>query len=149
MYEKNPKKTYCTHFSPVHLDSCVECFVNFSPSTCDRYFNFETNAVGAMNVSFRRDHYDFVNFTEEEVVSFNITPCIYEDYWETSYEIPLSLIKKYVPEFELKDGSIIKTNMYKCGDETSAPHYLSLFSIGTPGPDFHRPEFFEEMELYL
>ena len=102
-----------------------------------------------MNVSFRRDHYDFVNFTEEEVVSFNITPCIYEDYWETSYEIPLSLIKKYVPEFELKDGSIIKTNMYKCGDETSAPHYLSLFSIGTPGPDFHRPEFFEEMELYL
>ena len=149
VFESDPKRVHTTHFSPVHTDSCVEWFVNFAPNVCDRYFNFEVNAAGAMNVAFRRDRYDFTPLTAEEVESFNITPVIYENHWEVSYEIPFSFIKKYIPGYEPKSGDIIKTNMYKCGDETAAPHYLALFRVGHSEPDFHRPEYFGEMQIQL
>ncbi|MBR3471266.1 MAG: hypothetical protein IKH22_01600, partial [Prevotella sp.] len=35
--------------------------------------------------------------------------------------------------------------VYKCGDCLSVPHYLSLFPITTERPDFHRPEFFQDI----
>ena len=49
--EADPKRVMTGHFQPVHLDSCVEWFVNFSPETSDCYFNFEVNANGVMNVA--------------------------------------------------------------------------------------------------
>lgn len=39
-------------------------------------------------------------------------------------------------------GLEAKANFYKCGDNTSKPHYLSWNPIGTESPDFHRPDFF-------
>ncbi len=38
-------------------------------------------------------------------------------------------------------------NFYKCGDLTAHPHYVTWSPVGTPGPDFHRPEFFGELLL--
>ncbi len=147
--ECNPKRVNSSNFSPVHLDSCVEWFVNFAPEICNSYFNFEVNACGAMNVSFRRDRYDSTPLTTEDVDLFNITTGIFKDFWEVSYEIPFSFIKKYIPGYEIKNGDVIKTNLYKCGDETVSPHYLSHFRIDCPNPDFHRPEFFGEMMVEL
>ncbi len=147
--ESDPKRVNTEHFSSVHLDSCAEWFVNFSPETCNSYFNFEVNAAGAMNVSFRRDRYDFDDLTADEVNSFNITPAIHENFWEVSYEIPFTFIKKYIPGYEPKNGDVIKTNLYKCGDETAHPHLRAHFNVGCPNPDFHRPEFFGEMMLEL
>lgn len=145
--ESDPKRVNTEHFSFVHLDSCVEWFVNFSPEICNSYFNFEVNAAGAMNVAFRRDRYDFDDLTADDVNSFNITTEIHEDYWEATYEIPFSFISKYIPGYEPKNGDVIKTNLYKCGDETAEPHLLSHFKVGCPNPDFHRPEYFGEMML--
>ena len=147
VFENNPKRVHTSHFSPVHTDSCVEWFVNFAPTLSDKYFNFEVNAAGAMNVAFRLDRYNITNLTEEEVLSFNITPVIHDGYWEVSYEIPFSFIEKYIPGYKPENNTTIKTNMYKCGDETEAVHYLSLFHIGHPQPDFHRPEYFAEMQI--
>ena len=39
----------------------------------------------------------------------------------------------------------LRGNIYKCGDRTAHPHYLSWAPIGTPSPDFHRPEYFGEV----
>ena len=36
---------------------------------------------------------------------------------------------------------------YKCGDKTAHPHFLSWNPVGTPAPDFHRPDFFGELIL--
>lgn len=50
--EQNPRREEHEHLNYVHYDSCVEWFVNFSPKTCDRYFNFEMNANGTLYAAF-------------------------------------------------------------------------------------------------
>ena len=41
----------------------------------------------------------------------------------------------------------LRGNIYKCGDKTAHPHFLSWAPVGTPSPDFHRPEYFGEFSL--
>lgn len=41
----------------------------------------------------------------------------------------------------------MKANFYKCGDGLTVPHYLSWSPIVTEKPDFHRPEFFNQIKL--
>ena len=58
--------------------------------------------------------------------------------WSNGMFIPFSLIGI--------DGSnppeTLRLNIYKCGDKTAHPHFLSWAPIRTEKPDFHRPEFF-------
>lgn len=145
--EKDPKKTKTQHFESVHLDSCVEFFVNFKPSNNERYFNFETNANGVMNVAFRKNRDDFVLLSHEDVNSFNITPVIFSDHWEVSYEISFEFIKKYINDFDITKCHTILGNLYKCGDDTKPKHYISWNNIGCNTPDFHKPEFFAELKI--
>ena len=42
-------------------------------------------------------------------------------------------------------GLQARGNFYKCGDRLPVPHYLSWAPIGTPKPDFHRPEYFDRL----
>ena len=55
--ESNPVCDRKNHFEDVCMDSCVEFFVNFMPEKSNYYINFEVNAAGAMNVSYRLDRY--------------------------------------------------------------------------------------------
>ena len=41
----------------------------------------------------------------------------------------------------------LQGNLYKCGDKTAWPHFLSWAPIGTPAPDFHCPAYFGEFLL--
>jgi tRNA-dihydrouridine synthase A len=50
-------------------------------------------------------------------------------------EIPLALI----------GGLPTCGNLYKCGDKTPQPHYLSAFPIQSEKPDYHRPECFRPL----
>ncbi len=145
--EKNPKRTKTEHFESVHLDSCVEFFANFDPDHDDHYFNFETNANGAMNVAYRASRNDSILLTHEEVESFEITPVIFSDHWEVGYKIGFDFIKKYVKDFDISKCNDIKANFYKCGDETESEHYICYNHVGHPTPDFHRPEYFARIIL--
>ena len=40
------------------------------------------------------------------------------------------------------EGKKATANFYKCGEETSEPHYVTWNPIGSENPDYHRPEFF-------
>ena len=146
--ERNPRREQTEHLSFVHTDSCVEWFVNFMPEKCDRYFNFEVNANGIMNVAFRKDRYEKQLLTLEDIASLGIKPEIFEDHWEITYTVPFALIRKYIPEYQFEEGMIIKSNFYKCGDMTEYSH----FGIWNPSPlekpDFHRPEYFGEVVLH-
>ena len=144
-YESNPKRVITEHFGPVHLDSCLEWFINFDPERTDNYINFEVNANGVINFAWRPDRYSGEAFTTEEAESLNIKTEIFTDKWTVDYTVPFSLIKKYMPEFELKRGAVLPSNVYKCGDETESEHYGCWKMVNMEKPDFHRPEYFGRM----
>ena len=145
--EKNPLREKTNHFESVHEDSCVEFFANFDPKNSNRYINFETNANGVMNVSFRADRFDYVNLKHEEVEGFGIKPDIFDDYWTVSYKISFDFLKKYYPEFDIDKAEYISCNFYKCGEKTEIEHYISHFEVKTEKPDFHRPEYFGKLYI--
>lgn len=145
--EKNPRREEKEHLNPVHLDSCVEFFVNFTPKTSNHYINFETNANGTMNVSYRTDRYNSQNLELFEIESFNITPAIYDEYWTVSYKIGFSFIKKYYKDFQIDNCDYIIGNIYKCGEGTDIQHFLSHFKVNCETPDFHRPEYFGKIKI--
>lgn len=145
--ESNPKRVMTEHFQPVHLDSCVEWFVNFAPEINEYYFNFEVNANGIMNVAFRKDRYEYREMTVEDVELLKIKTKIEPEQWSVDYEVPFALVEKYIPDFKKTEEAVIRTNFYKCGDETKAAHYGVWKEIDVPEPDFHRPEYFGELVL--
>jgi hypothetical protein len=63
--------------------------------------------------------------------------------WTLTVDIPFSLLG--IDAHNLPAS--IKANFYKCGDETSVPHYVSWNPIEVENPDFHRPEFFGELVM--
>ena len=147
VYESNPRATYTENFSPVCCDSCVEWFVNFEPNICDRYFNFEINANGAMDLSFRLSRDEYVDATNEDIKSFNIVTNIKSDYWTVDYIVPFDFIKKYIKDYEFKIGTVMKGNVYKCGDDTEYEHYGCWGMVDRDAPDFHTPQYFKEMKI--
>ena len=65
--------------------------------------------------------------------------------WEIMIRIPLDCFA-----FDnIKSLSELKAtaNFYKCGEETSEPHYVTWNPIGVENPDYHRPEFFGKVEF--
>lgn len=63
--------------------------------------------------------------------------------WSLLVVIPLDLIGLEGCEFPVT----MRGNFYKCADLTTVPHYLSWSPVGTPSPDFHRPEYFGTLVL--
>lgn len=145
VHEKNPKATKTKHFEHVHLDSCAEWFINFDPNHTDRYFNFEVNANGVLNASFRKDRYDSIDLTREDAESLNIKTEILDDFWTVDYTISFDFIKKYIPDYEMKPGLKLPSNVYKCGDETEFPHHGCWCMVDREHPDFHIPSYFGTM----
>lgn len=147
VFEKDPLREHTNHFSKVHMDSCVEFFVNFTPQYADRYINFEANANGAMNASFRKNRYEKKDLRIDEIESLNISPKIYSDYWTLEYKIGFDLIKKYYPQFDISKKEAIKCNIYKCCENSTPQHFLMYFNIPIPEADFHLPEYFGSLEI--
>lgn len=142
VWEQNPKRTEKEHQAAVHKDSCVEWFVNFAPEICDRYFNFEVNANGAMRVAFRKNRYDLTLLSVDEISMLGIHTMIHDETWDVVYHVPFELIRKYIPGYQYKKSKAILTNFYKCGDKTEFPHYGIWHEYSLDKPDFHRPELF-------
>lgn len=145
--EANPLARRTKHFELVNNDSCVEWFVNFAPEICNRYFNFEVNSLGVMNVAFRTNRYDPVKLTEEDVKALNITARVLENYWSVDFTVPFELIKKYIDGYEFKTDTYILANAFKCGDETELPHYGCWNMTDPQQLDFHKPEYFARMNI--
>lgn len=126
-------------------DSCVEAFVLAADGSGD-YFNFECNSRGFLLAALGKDRNDRKAFSKEEYAEIERKVCplqlcgdILE--WGVTLRIPAKLLGR--------SGNLEKAglcgNLYKCADKAKAPHYLSAFPIDTPRPDFHRPEFFQNL----
>ena len=143
--EDNVKAVTTEPNGPVWEDSCCEFFVKTPGS--DFYYNFETNCIGTGLAARRRSRSEFEHFGPEKmarIVRRSSLPCIPTDSkerssWSLELEIPFDMIGcEGCPERLL-------ANIYKCGDKTARPHFLSWNRVSTESPDFHRPEFFGEL----
>jgi hypothetical protein len=130
---------------PVWQDSCVEFFVKQGGN----YRNFEFNCLGICLSAIGPDRHVRESLDVESLIQILRFPSLDIDTlqdkgipfdWSLTIAIPLHLI-------DLRGGDEFYANFYKCGDETSIPHYISWSAIGTPSPDFHCPDFFAPAEL--
>lgn len=135
---------------PVHKDSCVELFLNLFPNTSNKYFNFETNAIGAIHVGFgavgNRTSLSIEDIEMIELKSKLTKPIqgtYGDDSWEVFYKIPFTLFEKhYNSKFNFGESI---GNFYKCGDETKFEHYGVWNHIESTIPNFHLPYYFGDL----
>ncbi|AQT70321.1 hypothetical protein STSP2_03527 [Anaerohalosphaera lusitana] len=144
------------YHGPVWEDSCVEFFFTPGEDVSEGYFNVETNCGGTMlfnrqkergveNVAVGEADCDKVEIYHS--LDKIIEPEIKEEVvWSLQYRLPFEVVRKYAPSFdEPGEGVKWRANFYKCGDETSRPHFMTWNPIVVEEPDFHRPEFFGEL----
>jgi hypothetical protein len=136
-------------------DSCCEFFVQVPGAP--GYFNFESNPAGRLTAAFGPDRNERKALSVEDlgkivrITSVEGLPAVTEplDYagglwnWRVMLVIPFEVIGVDPDSLPEK----LLGNFYKCGDLTAHPHYVTWSPVGTPGPDFHRPEFFGELLL--
>ena len=131
-----------------HRDSCVEFFID--PDQSGGYYNFEFNCIGTTHLAYGPDRYErtFINpqkiknslFIESTLGNQPFEEKSGHFKWEMVVAIPSSI---FVQHPNLTFNTLhSKANFFKCGDDTTKPHYLSWSPIDTPNPDFHQPEFF-------
>jgi hypothetical protein len=133
-------------------DSCVELFV--SPEPDGIYYNFEFNCIGTClgGVGTSREDNSIIDSkivdTIRRLSTLGNKPFkekVGNFKWELMTAIPVeSFVKHEIKELK---GRSFRANFYKCGDKLSKVHYLTWSRINTRKPDFHRPEFFGELQF--
>ena len=151
------KAVYNKNQDPVYKDSCVEFFFTPGTDVSRGYFNLEMNCGGTMLFHHQVEpRKDAVEIAEEDIQQIQVVasmpdlvdPEIAEKTtWKVAYKIPFSILKKYHDFSDPDTGTIWLVNFYKCADETSRPHWLTWAPINRPSPDFHRPEYFGQLEF--
>jgi hypothetical protein len=152
----------CTHETfqaEVYQDSCVEFFAQ--PYARRGYFNFEFNCGGAMLASYVTDPArangrvkEFIPLDAEDdrlIFRYSSLPRIVEPeiackiVWFLEFSIPFALLEKYAGTLGEVGGQTWKANFYKCGDETSHPHWGAWSPVGEL--NFHRPADFGNLQF--
>ncbi|MDQ5987190.1 MAG: hypothetical protein CSYNP_02927 [Syntrophus sp. SKADARSKE-3] len=138
----------------VYKDSCVEMFIR--PIDTDGYFNFEFNAGGALLASYVTDP-TRVNSSVRACTPLGpddvrkigvyhslpdiIEPEIDDDVvWFLEFSIPFAIMERFTGCFGDVAGKSFRANFYKCGNETSHPHWAAWSPI--TALNFHLPECF-------
>jgi len=141
----------------VWKDSCVEFFFTPGKDVSAGYFNLEVNCGGTALFHFQKaPKKDAKNIEAADLRQVEIAhslPKIVEPElarpttWTLEYRIPLAILVKYCKVDRPRPGAVWRANFYKCGDETSHPHWLTWSVVGNPAPDFHLPRFFGVLEF--
>lgn len=134
---------------PVYQDSCIEFFV--APDGLG-YYNFEFNCIGSMLLAFGRDRHDRERAKQEVMNQVFRRASLKRDEinniekpidWSLDVIIPFSAFFKHKEKINGK----LACNIYKCGDLCKCPHYQSWQPIFIEKPDFHRPEYFTDLNI--
>jgi len=136
---------------PVHTDSCVEFFVSFDVKN---YYNFEFNCIGTPHVAWGEGRNNRTKLDEGIIRGIAVESTLgntpFETRiggfkWELNVVIPVTSFV-FDPGLKLT-GLKATANFYKCGDDLPVPHFVTWKPVGTPQPDYHRPEFFADIEF--
>lgn len=144
--EEFVKATYIRANENVWEDSCVEFFISFDDR--QTYYNFEFNVLGTGLIGYgpavkserQRLNAAQINAVDAFVQLKKING---KKEWEIGLVIPKSTFGEVI-EFE---GNTFHANFYKCGDGLPDPHFISWNNINLPSPNFHRPDFFGEINF--
>ena len=136
--------------SQVCNDSCLEIFIQLKDKN---YLNLEVNGLGIIHLAKglnRESRYlqsvDWIKENIEFTTSLEGDPSPIAAY-PVNWKAILKIKKTGLFQFINKSLGKMKLNIYKCGDLSKIPHYLTLFPIETDSPDFHRPEYFQWVRI--
>jgi len=135
-------------------DSCVEFF--FQPGGEMKYYNLESTCIGNILMGWRSGRNDAEPATNAQLSLIGRFPSLGretfaerlgDNEWSLILTVPAAAY--FRSRIESFSGLKGRFNAYKCGDELSTPHYVTLAPITTPSPDYHRPEFFTEISFEI
>lgn len=135
----------------VYKDSTVEFFISMDGKN---YYNFEFNCIGTIHIGYGPGRNNRTPITPEIAEKIEIQSTLGNqpfaekqgDFeWEMMIRIPL--ISFEFDQIKSLSGLQASANFYKCGDETSDPHFVTWNPIKTVNPDYHCPEYFGKVEF--
>jgi hypothetical protein len=138
---------------PVCNDSCVELFAKPDPENDPHYLNIELNCCGTLFFSYGTHRHDRVKMAPELAARIKISPSIQgltkeespqDNGWTMQAEIPFSVLHEFAGIKKPVSGSIWKINLYRVGGKTDMQH-ATWADVRVPKPDFHQPEYFQEV----
>jgi hypothetical protein len=135
----------------VYKDSCVEFFISFDGQN---YYNLEINCIGTIHLAYGTGRHGR-NFVDPSIIEKIETRSSLGDKpfeeksgnfeWEIMVRIPIECFTfSKLSSLKNRDAN---ANFYKCGDDTSEPHYITWNPVKTENPDYHRPEFFGKVHF--
>ena len=146
--------------SDTYKDSCVELFVR--PAGREGYFALEVNCAGAFSLRYIEDptrtanrfakwtRVDWTQARRIEVATSMPGPVDPEVpgpiTWWVELAWPAEVMEAYCGPLADLSGQRWTANAFKCGDETSHPHWGSWAPIGQ-ALNFHAPEYFGTIEF--
>ncbi|MFI3332174.1 MAG: carbohydrate-binding family 9-like protein [Rikenellaceae bacterium] len=146
--EQHVKGSFLLDNETVCQDSCVECFV--MPEGSEQYYNFEFNCLGTLLAAKRITRPDSTRLTPDELKRITRVSSIGRERIDTTHNAPHWDLFVTIP-FDLigceEPPRMMRANLYKCGDKTIEPHFLSWSPIDTPTPNFHSPSTFGLLRL--
>lgn len=135
----------------VYKDSCVEFFISFDNRN---YYNFEFNCIGTRHLSYGPGRGNRTRINPEIVEKIKANSTLGSEpfdnktgdfEWEMMLRIPVEVFD-FDTINNLK-GMQATGNFYKCGDMTDEPHFVTWNPVKTEKPDYHRPEFFGNLQF--
>jgi hypothetical protein len=162
IFQVEDRYVRCVHTgfqADVYKDSCVELFLQ--PDVGSGYFNFEFNCGGALLASYVTDPtringrvsaYTPLTLDDDaRIQRFHSLPEIVEPeiadqtVWYLECAIPFTVMEKYAGPLGDVSGRTWRGNVYKCGNETSHPHWGAWSPIHER--NFHLPECFGTIQF--
>ncbi len=157
LFQVQDRYVRCAHsgyMAHTYLDSCVEIFIQ--PKADKGYLNFEFSCGGSLLCFYIVDptrvpggFQDFSPLPESDasqVAIYHSMPSRVEPEitksteWYLEFFIPFSVLEKWVGSLGPVGGQEWRANLYKCGDETSHPHWASWAPLDET--NFHLPRCF-------
>jgi hypothetical protein len=135
----------------VYKDSTVEFFIALDKTN---YYNFEFNCIGTIHIGYGPGRGNRKPITPKIAEIIEIESSLGNQpfkektgafEWEMMIRIPIECFE--FDKIKSLNGLKASANFYKCGDETSDPHFVTWNPIKTENPDYHCPEFFGEIEF--
>ncbi|MGQ9584626.1 MAG: carbohydrate-binding family 9-like protein [Anaerolineae bacterium] len=162
VFQVEDRYVRCVHRGyqvPCYLDSCVEVFIK--PKEDRGYFNFEFNCGGSLLAYYIvdparvpggfRDYTPLPEADLREVGIYHSLPSLVQPeitepvLWRLEFMVPFSLFEKWVGPLAPVAGQQWRANLYKCGDETSHPHWASWAPLDEL--NFHLPRCFGTIQF--
>lgn len=157
--ETSVRGTVTRDQGPMWEDSCVEFFCLLPDGK--HYTNFEWNCLGYCLSDIQENKYDSnrVHRSPEQLASMprraslgrdSIGMMEGETHWELQTAVPLHWLLDdscWNSRGQLKRGTTIRCNFYKCADRSATPHFVTWKPIRSPKPDFHCPQDFVLLRL--